>query len=78
MVTFEEKTFTECQHVVFESTQLSPYSWNSYFHIIDLPKLHTLSFFACFHTFKGDSSKGRNTIINGCNTFRNTLTMKSN
>ena len=46
------------------------------FHKIDLPKLHTISFNGCF-AFQGDGGDNRKTIINGHDSYDNTLIMKS-
>ena len=44
-------------------------------HSIDLPKLHTISFNGCF-ALQGDNRDNRKTIINGHESYDNTLIMK--
>ena len=73
-VTFGEYSFDYCHIAVFESM------WWLFifisFLILDLPKLHTISFNGkC--ALVGDSRDNRKTIINGHNSFDNTLIMKS-
>ena len=46
------------------------------FLILDLPKLHTISFNDEF-ALKGDGRANRKTMINGHESFDNTLIMKS-
>ena len=46
------------------------------FLILDLPKLHTISFDDDF-TLAGDYRYNRKTIINGHKSYKNTLIMKS-
>ena len=46
------------------------------FLILDLPKLHTISFDG-FNVLAGDNRDNRKTIINGHESYNNTLIMKS-
>ena len=74
IVTFGGSSFTDCHVAVFESM------WWLFifisFLILDLPKLHTISFNDCY-ALQGDSRDNRKTIINGHESFDNTLIMKS-
>ena len=47
-----------------------------YSFFLDLPKLHTISFDGN-HVLKGDDRANRKTIINGHESYDNTLIMKS-
>ena len=48
------------------------------FLILDLPKLHTISFNGnCWNALAGDWGDNRETIINGHESYDNTLIMKS-
>ena len=50
------------------------------FLILDLPKLHTISFnvnFGKFGALQGDGRNNRKTMINGHASYDNTLIMKS-
>ena len=73
IVTFGECSFIECHLAVFESM------WWLFifisFLILDLPKLHTISF-SC-SALKGDDEDNRKTMINGHESYDNTLIMKS-
>ena len=75
IVTFGECSFIEYCHVaVFESM------WWLFifisFLILDLPKLHTISFNGgC--DLAGDNRDNRKTMINGHESYNNTLIMKS-
>ena len=74
IVTFGEISFTYCHIAVFESM------WWLFifilFLILDLPKLHTISFYGD-DALAGDSQYNRKTIINGHESYDNTLIMKS-
>ena len=74
IVTFGEYSFQRCHIAVFESM------WWLFifisFLILDLPKLHTISFNGgC--DLAGDSRDNRKTKINGHESYDNTLIMKS-
>ena len=74
IVTFEESSFRLCHIAVFES------KWWLFifisFLILDLPKLHTISFNDS-NALAGDGRDNRKTIINGHDSYDNTLIMKS-
>ena len=74
IVTFDSESFEYCNVAVFESM------WWLFifisFLILDLPKLHTISFDdGC--VLAGDDRDNRKTIINGHESYDNTLIMKS-
>ena len=73
IVTFGECSFKNCHVAVFESM------WWLFifisFLILDLPKLHTISFND--GALIGDGGDNRKTIINGHESYDNTLIMKS-
>ena len=74
IVTFGAFSFDYCHIAVFESI------WWLFifisFLILDLPKLHTISFDGnC--ALQGDDCNSRKTIINGHESYDNTLIMKS-
>ena len=74
IVTFEEWSFNKCHVAVFESM------WWLFmfisFLILDLPKLHTISFDGdC--ALAGDERDNRKTMINGYESYDNKLIMKS-
>ena len=76
IVSFEGLSFEYCHLAVFESM------WWSFifisFLILDLPKLHTISFNGgLFGALLGDGRDNRKTIINGHESYDNTLIMKS-
>ena len=72
IVTFGECSFADCHVAVFESM------WWLFifisFLILDLPKLHTISFNGV-HALYGRAN--RKTMINGHESYDNTLIMKS-
>ena len=74
IVTFGECSFTDCHVAVFESM------WWLFifisFLILDLPKLHTISFNDDL-ALAGNDGNYRKTIINGHESYDNTLIMKS-
>ena len=74
IVTFGECSFGLCHIAVFESM------WWLFifisFLILDLPKLHTISFDG-WNALAGDGGDNRETIINGHESYDNTLIMKS-
>ena len=74
IVTFEEFSFIACHIAVFESM------WWLFifisFLILDLPKLHTISFNGSC-ALEGDNRDNRKTMINGYESYDNTLIMKS-
>ena len=74
IVTFGEESFKYCHLAVFESM------WWLFifisFLILDLPKLHTISFDG-IDVLAGDNQENRETIINGHRSYDNTLIMKS-
>ena len=75
IVSFEGHSFTDCHVAVFESM------WWLFifisFLILDLPKLHTISFNDDRFALSGDDRGNRKTIINGHESYDNTLIMKS-
>ena len=74
IVTFGGDSFGFCHIAVFESM------WWLFifisFLILDLPKLHTISFNGD-SALEGDNRANRKTIINGHESYDNTLIMKS-
>ena len=74
IVTFGEASFALCHIAVFESM------WRLFifisFLILDLPKLHTISFDG-IDALSGDGRDNRKTMINGHESYDNTLIMKS-
>ena len=74
IVTFGIESFYHCHIAVFESM------WWLFifisFLILDLPKLHTISFNGEF-TLQGDDRDNHKTMINGHESYDNTLIMKS-
>ena len=74
IVTFGECSFVYCHIAVFESM------WWLFifisFLILDLPKLHTISFYGEY-ALAGDNGDNRYTEINGHESYDNTLIMKS-
>ena len=74
IVTFEECSFTDCHLAVFESMWWL-FIFISFF-ILDLPKLHTISF-DDDSALAGDNRANRKTMINGHESYDNTLIMKS-
>ena len=76
IITFGECSFQYCHLAVFESM------WWLFifisFLILDLPKLHTISFDGWYgYTLAGDDRDNRKTMINGHESYDNTLIMKS-
>ena len=72
IVSFGEWSFGDCHVAVFESMWWLFIS----FLILDLPKLHTISFNG-YCALEGDSRDNHKTIINGHESYDNTLIMKS-
>ena len=74
IVSFGGLSFQKCHLAVFESM------WWLFifisFLILDLPKLHTISF-NNFATLYGDHRDNRQTMINGYESYDNTLIRKS-
>ena len=74
IVTFGAWSFQYCHLAVFESM------WWLFifisFLILDLPKLHTISFNGSW-ALKGDDGDNRKAMINGNESYNNTLIMKS-
>ena len=74
IVTFGQCSFKYCHIAVFESM------WWLFifisFLILDLPKLHTISFNGNW-ALAGDNGDNRITMINGHKSYNNTLIMKS-
>ena len=74
IITFGGWSFENCHIAVFESM------WWLFvfisFLILDLPKLHTISFNGDY-ALGGDNEDNRKTIINGHESYDNTLIMKS-
>ena len=76
IVTFRGWSFGYCHLAVFESMWWL-FIFISFF-ILDLPKLHTISFNGIFDgALNGDYRYNRKTMINGHESFDNTLIMKS-
>ena len=75
IVSFGGCSFKYCHVAVFESMWWLFISHFSFL-ILDLPKLHTISFNGSY-ALKGDYRDNRKTIINGHESFKNTLIMKS-
>ena len=75
IVSFGEQSFKYCHLAVFESMWWL-FIFISFF-ILDLPKLHTISFNYGEFALAGDGRDNRKTIINGHNSYDNTLIMKS-
>ena len=73
IVTFGHQSFYYCHIAVFESMWWLFISIS--FLILDLPKLHTISFNGS--TLAGDCLYNRRAIINGHESYDNTLIMKS-
>ena len=75
IVSFGDASFCLCHVAVFESM------WWLFifisFIILDLPKLHTISFNGLSGALVGDDRDNRKTIINGHESYDNTLIMKS-
>ena len=74
IVTFGIKSFEYCHVAVFESMW-----WLfifSSFLILDLPKLHTISFDG-YGALQGDNRDNRKIMINGYESYDNKLIMKS-
>ena len=75
IVTFGGSSFEYCHIAVFESM------WWLFifisFLILDLPKLYTISFNGLRGALVGDDRDNRKTIINGHESYDNTLIMKS-
>ena len=77
IVTFGEGSFHMCHLAVFESMWwLFIFIFIS-FPILDLPKLHTISFNGKYGALQGDDRANRKTMINGHKSYDNTLIMKS-
>ena len=74
IVTFGEYSFSDCHIAVFES-MLWLFIFISFL-ILDLPKLHTISFNGK-NALAGDDRANRKTMINGHESYDNTLIMKS-
>ena len=74
IISFGGHSFEKCHTAVFESM------WWLFifisFLILDLPKLHTISFNG-IAALKGDWRDNRRTMINGHESYDNTLIMKS-
>ena len=76
IVTFGEGSFNSCHIAVFESMWwLFIFIFISFL-ILDLPKLHTISFNG-WSALEGDNRDNRKTMINGHESYDNTLIMKS-
>ena len=74
IVTFRGYSFEYCHVAVFESMWWL-FTFISFL-ILDLPKLHTISFNSS-NALAGDDRDNRKTIINGYKSYNNTLIMKS-
>ena len=76
IVTFGLWSFTNCHLAVFESMWwLFIFIFISFL-ILDLPKLHTISF-NDYGALQGDGGDNRKTMIKGYESYDNTLIMKS-
>ena len=76
IVTFGGHSFKYCHLAVFESMWwLFIFIFISFL-ILDLPKLHTISFNGSY-ALKGDGRANCKTMINGHESYDNTLIMKS-
>ena len=78
IVSFEESSFSNCHVAVFESMWwlfIFIFIFISFL-ILDLPKLHTISFYGS-NAVAGDDQDNRKAIINGHESYDNTLIMKS-
>ena len=76
IVTFGTYSFQRCHLAVFESMWwLFIFIFISFL-ILDLPKLHTISFNG-WGALAGDNRANRKTMINGHESYDNTLIMKS-
>ena len=76
IVTFGGCSFQKCHIAVFESMWWL-FTFISFL-ILDLPKLHTISFDGWYgYTLAGDNRDNRQTMINGHESYDNTLVMKS-
>ena len=76
IVTFGGYSFMYCHVAVFESMWWLFIFISFSFLILDLPKLHTISFDGIY-ALRGDDRYNRITIINGHESYDNTLIMKS-
>ena len=74
IVTFGGHSFENCHLAIFESMWLF-FIFISFL-ILDLPKLHTISFDG-EGALEGDDGDNRETIINDYESYDNTLIMKS-
>ena len=74
IVTFGDSSFCCCHIAVFES-MLWLFIFISFL-ILDLPKLHTISFNG-WGALQGSNRNNRQTMINGHESYDNTLIMKS-
>ena len=74
IVSFGEESFSDCHLAVFESMWWLFISIS--FFILDLPKLHTISFYGNY-ALAGDCRDNRKSMINGHESYNNTLIMKS-
>ena len=76
IVTFGGFSFANCHIAVFESMWwLFVFMFISFL-ILDLPKLHTISFHG-YNVLAGDMRNNRKEVINGHESNDNTLIMKS-
>ena len=73
IVSFGEISFQNCHLAEFESMWWL-FMFSSFL-ILDLPKLHTISFNG--DALSGDDQYNRKTMINGHDSYDNTLIMKS-
>ena len=76
IVSFGESSFDNFHIAVFESIWWLFIFISFSFLILDLPKLHTISFYGKF-ALAGDDGDNRKTMINGHESYDNTLIMKS-
>ena len=76
IVTFGRCSFASCHIAVFESMWWMLLFIFISFLILDLPKLHTISFNG-EQALYGDERANRQTMINGHESYDNTLIMKS-
>ena len=79
MITLGGYSFANCHIGVFESIILlfNYHYLISHLIILDLPQLHTISLRGDFNALGGDINDNRAAMINGYESYDNTLIMKS-
>lgn len=77
VISFGQSSFEECRLAEYESILMNSFRlYYSKFLILDLPKLHTIEYNDIF-AFQGRNYDNYQENINGINSFKNTLIMKS-